>query len=57
VAAGSGAAPEGLLPRRESLWLGEGWTKRIVSPLPCLRRSGFAQAGARGGEIFWGNYF
>jgi hypothetical protein len=24
VAAGSGSAPEGLLPRRESLWLGEG---------------------------------
>ncbi len=23
VASGSGAAPEGLLPRRESLWLGE----------------------------------
>jgi len=21
-------------------------------PLPCLRRSGFAQAGAKGGEIF-----
>jgi len=24
VAAGSGSAPEGLMPRRESLWLGEG---------------------------------
>jgi len=24
VAAGSGYAPEGLMPRRESLWLGEG---------------------------------
>jgi len=23
AAAGSGSAPEGLLPRRESLWLGE----------------------------------
>jgi len=29
VAAGSGSAPEGLLPRGESLWLGEGWTKGI----------------------------
>jgi hypothetical protein len=33
VAAGSGSAPEGLMPRRESLWLGEGW-KKTVSPLP-----------------------
>jgi hypothetical protein len=23
-----------------------------VNPLPCLRRSGYAQAGARGGESF-----
>jgi len=33
VAAGSGSAPQGLLPRRESLWLGEGWTTHLV-PLP-----------------------
>jgi len=31
MASGSGSAPEGLLPRRESLWLGEG----KVSPEPC----------------------
>ena len=46
MAAGSGSAPasgsespparrEGLLPRRESLWLGEGWTIRF-SPLPSV---------------------
>src|SRR4030042_683444 len=29
VAAGSGSAPEGLLPRRESLWLGEGRTIHV----------------------------
>jgi len=28
-ASGSGSAPEGLLPRRESLWLGE---DRLVEP-------------------------
>jgi len=33
VAAGSGSTPEGLLPRRESLWLGEGWTIRFYPPL------------------------
>ena len=32
VAAGSGSAPEGLMPRRESLWLGEGWTIRFIPP-------------------------
>ena len=46
MAAGSGSAPEGLLPRRESLWLGEGWSfdrLRMVhgelvelSPLPFI---------------------
>ena len=43
MAAGSGSAPasgsespparrEGLLPRRESLWLGEGWTETKETP-------------------------
>ena len=41
MAAGSGSAPEGLLPRRESLWLGEG--------LP------FDIPPARGGEILEGS--
>jgi len=36
VAAGSGSAPEGLLPRRESLWLGEGWTIIGLVPLPLV---------------------
>jgi len=50
VAAGSGSAPEGLLPRRESLWLGEGWSfdrLRMVhgelvepSPLPFVPSHG-----------------
>jgi len=35
VAAGSGSAPEGLMPRRESLWLGEGWMiTKFSTPSP-----------------------
>ena len=57
MAAGSGSAPasgsespparrEGLLPRRESLWLGEGWTKSNLVPPP------LHPLPPKGGEIF-----
>ena len=31
-----GSAQEGLLPRREGLWLGEGWTKWVSFTLPLI---------------------
>jgi len=52
VAAGSGSAPEGLLPRRESLWLGEGWINEIWFPLPFIPPCGRHPLPPREGMFF-----
>ena len=44
TASGSGSAPEGLLPRRESLWLGEG---RECLPAPPSVGTGAGRQGVR----------
>ena len=47
-------------PARKSLWLGEvrgnlSYHHPHLNPPPCLRRSGFAQAGIKGEESFLEN--